>query len=182
MLPFGHVGIGTRLASPWSRRLPSWPLYLGTLVPDLIDKPAYFIACAVTGQRGEAAGLISGTRTFGHTLLLTAAIALAGLAGRSGVLKALSLGMLTHLVLDVVADGLSAFVGPPAPAGSIPGIAAVLWPALGLHFPNGLAATTDDYARLTLNPVNLTCEVIGAALLLQRWIASRPGRKLSASA
>jgi hypothetical protein len=86
MLFLAHAGIGEKLVSPWSRRLPAtmvaW-VVLGTLLPDFVDKPHYYALSWATGMRGEALGLICGTRTIGHTALFTLAIALGGWFTRS---------------------------------------------------------------------------------------------------
>ena len=42
MFFFGHLGAGSRLASPFSKGLPRGLLLLGTLLPDLIDKPLFY--------------------------------------------------------------------------------------------------------------------------------------------
>src|SRR6185312_7307809 len=102
MFVLAHLGIGLELARPWRRRLPVKPLLLGTLLPDLIDKPLYYGLAWATGRRGYAIGLISGTRTFGHTVLFAAAIAAYAAARRSKAAAAVALGCATHLILDAV--------------------------------------------------------------------------------
>jgi membrane-bound metal-dependent hydrolase YbcI (DUF457 family) len=110
MLLFGHLGIGLRLARPFGRLPLRWVL-LGTLLPDLIDKPLYYGLSTFTGLRGAELGLISGTRTFGHTgLLILLVLGFSALMrshpGRSGKTAALAVGMATHLLLDAVSERL----------------------------------------------------------------------------
>src|ERR1041385_5467328 len=72
MFVLGHIGIGRRLAAhryaAFSRR-DRWLFVLGTILPDLIDKPLYYIPSSITGKEGAALGIIAGTHSFGHTLL-----------------------------------------------------------------------------------------------------------------
>ena len=107
MIFFGHLGIGSALTRPFRRQDPyrawRWVL-LGCVAADLIDKPLYYGLSFATGLKGADLGLICGTRTLGHTLLLTGVIASAGLLKRSDRLTALAMGMLTHLALDVIFD------------------------------------------------------------------------------
>ena len=177
MLPLGHLGIGRRLVAPWTRDLPWWAILLGTVLPDLIDKPLYYGASWLTGKKGLELGLfLSGTRTFGHTLLLTGILALASRAARSGVLKAIVLGMLTHLFLDTVSDWLShAFAAPPPPGApvTIPGIAAVLWPLLGWQMPFAVAPDLGTYAANSFNWVTVIGELLGALLLVAYFRGAR---------
>ncbi len=107
MIFFGHLGIGSALTRPFRRRDPyrAWRwLLLGTLLPDLIDKPLYYGLSFATGLKSADLGLICGTRTFGHTLLLCAWIAGLGRFKRSDQFNALAMGVLTHLALDAVFD------------------------------------------------------------------------------
>src|SRR5687767_3274929 len=98
MFVFGHLGIGKTIADPTLRRysLPLAPLFIGSLLPDLIDKPLYYGLVALTGKRGAELELIHGTRTFGHTALLLLLI----LMWKRPVVRALALGVLTHIALD----------------------------------------------------------------------------------
>jgi hypothetical protein len=81
MMIFGHLGIGLRLARPFSVP-PGW-LLLGTLLPDLLDKTTYYGLSVALGARGADLGLISGTRTFGHTAAFLLLLALVGAGSRS---------------------------------------------------------------------------------------------------
>ena len=95
--------------------------FVGALLPDLIDKPLYYVPAWLTGRRGAAAGILSGTHLFAHTGLFLVVLTVAGLVTRSPPLRALAIGVATHLVLDFV--GLSMSLGT------------LLWPLFGWHFP-----------------------------------------------
>src|SRR6267143_6418479 len=131
MFGFGHLGIGSWVAA---RRVRAgqlaWVLF-GTLLADLIDKPLYYSLVLATGRRGAELGLVTGTRTFGHTLLLVVALWL--LTPRR-IGAPLALGMITHLALDELGDVLGMFV-PALGTHARPGtISAILFPFLGVRF------------------------------------------------
>jgi hypothetical protein len=164
MFPLGHLGIGTFAAARRvSRNGLPWFL-LGTLLPDLIDKPLYY---ALRLALGHPAWIVVGTRTFGHTLLFVLLL-FAVLPRRIGA--ALSLGMLTHLSLDVLGD----FVGPLVPwldqhLSSPNMLHAIFFPLLGLRFPVMPFKNALEHAATLGNPWILTGELVGAALLVWQW-------------
>ncbi len=171
MFPLGHLGFGLQVSKPFDRgrpRLPLAPLLLGTVLPDLIDKPLYYGLSALTGRRGAALGMIAGTRTFGHTLLFAGALAALGRARRSRALTALSLGCLTHIFLDIVTD--SVIRGPGF------SLKAFLWPLLGLQFPVYTYRGWHDHLLHIREPFLLVSEALGAALLIWEWRRARPAR------
>ena len=102
MLPLAHMGIGSKLVNTWSKELPRWALLAGTLLPDVIDKPLYYILFAITRLNGGHLGLINNSRTVGHTAMFLLALTLLAVTRRSRVLAALALGVATHLMLDKV--------------------------------------------------------------------------------
>src|SRR4051812_16556438 len=104
MFVFGHLGIGSKLATPWAMGLRRRWILLGTILPDLIDKPVYYGLSYARGLRGAALGLMSGTRTFGHTGALLLLMATFSILKKSRFLAALSLGMATHLLLDGITE------------------------------------------------------------------------------
>ena len=176
MLVLGHLGIGQALASPWLKRFPRtslFPFFLGTLLPDVIDKPLYYGLVAITGRYGRDLGLLAGTRTVGHTLLLTLAILGLGRWRHRSALVAISLGMATHLFLDTLSDVLGQGAGLANP-NSIPGYAAVVWPLMGVQFPVAQFATATGHVEHLLNPITVGGEIIGGALLVwQLWLSRR---------
>lgn len=165
MFIFGHLGIGLQLAKPVRRKLPLKPLLLGTLLPDLVDKPLYYGLSWATGRRGYDIGLISGTRTFGHTILFTAAIAAYAAARRSKAAAAVALGCATHLVLDAVTD---VFVRRADFSLSV-----FLWPFLGWKFPGTTYGGLGEHLGEFRRPFFLYAELIGALILFVEWYGAR---------
>ena len=124
MFLLGHVGIAKKMAArPYRRfsRADKRAFFVGVLLPDLVDKPLYYGWAWLTGKHGAAAGIISGTHLFAHTGLFLVVLALAGLVTRSQPLRALAIGVATHLALDGV--GLSM------------DLRTLLWPLFGWQFP-----------------------------------------------
>jgi hypothetical protein len=159
-----HLGIGTALARPrlHARGLP-W-LLLGTLLPDLIDKPLYYGLAMLTGRHGAQLGFVSSTRVFGHTLLL-ALVLYALLPRRIGT--PLLVGMLTHLGLDELGD----LIGRIWPSLKLvhdgPDTAhAILFPLLGPEFPVSSYASPREHLASLANVYLAASELIGAALLI----------------
>jgi hypothetical protein len=171
---FGHIGIGRKLASPWWR-LPGWAILVGTVLPDAIDKPLYYAFVAVRGREQTVAGLISGTRTFGHTGLFLLAVALLGAVRRSPWLLALALGIATHLLIDNVGDllGMTTQDGILRP---------LLWPLNGWNFPISQFNTIADHLAALKNPWILGGEVVGLALLAWDYRKSKQSRVISGEA
>src|SRR4030081_2777887 len=97
----GLLGVGSWAVARRVRAEQLAWLFCGTLLADLVDKPLYYALVLASGRRGAELGLISGTRTFGHTLLLVVALWLL-LPRRAGT--PLALGMITHLGLDELGD------------------------------------------------------------------------------
>ena len=168
MLPLGHMGIGRRLVAPWSEGLPIWPIYLGCVVPDIIDKPLYHLGKLITGHT-PVFGVITGTRTVGHTTVLAVLIGVLALWRRSNWWKALALGMASHLVLDTLGDFVNLMSPGPKSAGPSGGISAVFWPALGWSFPPARMPTFGTYAVATFSVANVLAEVTGGVLLYFDW-------------
>jgi hypothetical protein len=159
MFILGHLGLGSKLVSPWAARLPRRELLLGTLLPDLIDKPLYYGLSWLERARGAELGLISGTRTFGHTAVLLLAIAISAYFRRSPATGAIALGMATHLALDGVFDSLR---GIEVAMSLLP---AMLWPFLGRGFPVAQAEGLGEHLSALREPVLLGGEAVGVLLL-----------------
>lgn len=159
MMIFGHLGIGSFLSAPFRRGLPMRWILLGTLLPDLIDKPLYYGLSFATGKHAAELGLISGTRTFGHTALLLVAMLLIALAAKNRVLAALSIGAATHLLLDGLSDQYiraATGVNPES---------ALLWPFFTQHFPVMPFDSLQAHVAHYQNPFTVGTEVGGVALL-----------------
>jgi hypothetical protein len=170
MFVLGHLGMGLELARPFRRGLPVKPLLLGTLLPDLVDKPLYYGMSWATGRRGYDIGLISGTRTLGHTILFTAAVAAYAAARRSKAAAAVALGCATHLILDGVTD---VFVRRADFSFSV-----FAWPLLGWRFPGYMYDGIGEHLGEFRQPFFLYAELIGALCLFVEWYgARRQGRR-----
>jgi hypothetical protein len=178
---FGHLGIGTRLGAriPLASCAPRW-LVLGTLLPDLLDKPLYYGLSFATGKRAAELGLICGTRTLGHTALFGLLLfALLTCSGRRLQARALLAGLATHWLLDLGGEPAGALLlrlGLPMPIPKTGGpgtLAAVLFPALGLQFPIMPFHDASEHLAAMRNLYTVTGELLGFALL---WRALRPGQ------
>jgi hypothetical protein len=164
MVFLGHIGIGKRMARPWSHGLPVFWLVLGTVLPDLIDKPLYYGLVGLTGKHGSELGLISGTRTLGHTLILAGVVWLFSLRG-SARARALALGLLTHFALDLFGDLFE--------KGFSSALLAGFFPLFGAHFHVMPFLSPKQHLMAKLNPIALGGELLGMALLIQEWLAGR---------
>ena len=152
MFVLGHLGVGSRLLFGWRKRLPAFALYLGCLLPDLIDKPLFY-------GLGPT-DLIRGSRTFGHTGLFLLAWIVLALILRRPWATAIAAGVATHLALDIAGE----LVTGAEPDTSV--WQAIFWPVYG-RFP--LAHFTSIYEHLALSAQNLYViagEVVGGAILL----------------
>jgi membrane-bound metal-dependent hydrolase YbcI (DUF457 family) len=161
----GHLGFGLELAKPFKRDLPVRPLLLGALLPDLIDKPLYYALAAATGRRGAEIGLVSGTRTFGHTMLFLIGLALLARRRNSRALSAVALGVATHLFLDSLSDAFTRRWDFS--------LQALLWPCLGWRFPAYPYYGWQDHVAHVKEPFLLCAEIAGAAILAWEWRKAR---------
>lgn len=143
------------------RRLPVWPLVLGCLLPDVIDKPLFY---GLIFFHGFAPSPFLGSRTVGHTLLFVVVLSLSSAIFRRDWLWAVTAGVATHLLLDVAGEP---FAGH-RPESSV--WRAVFWPLLGWNFPLATYATPLEHLWVGLSQVYVLCgEAIGGAILLRAW-------------
>jgi membrane-bound metal-dependent hydrolase YbcI (DUF457 family) len=106
-------------------KLPFRWILVGTVLPDLIDKPVFFLL-----SRGfPAQGWESGKRGFAHTLVFLMVLAILARARKSPALWALTAGTATHLLLDVISKSTQ---GRATALGSL---RVLLWPFAGWSFP-----------------------------------------------
>jgi hypothetical protein len=157
----GHLGLGKTIATrPYRRfsRVERRAFFLGALLPDLIDKPLFYIPFWLTGGR-SAEGILSGTHLWAHTGLFLLASVIAALATRSLALRAVAVGVATHFVLDLV--GLTL------------GLGTLLWPLLGWRLPVFPFGGLRQHLATILNPITLAGEVIGATILWWDWRKAR---------
>jgi len=167
MFILGHLGIGNLLAKPWRKGVSLKPLLIGTLLPDLIDKPLYYIPHLLTGKRGDELGLICGTRTFGHTAIFALALLALAVIRRSRTVAALVLGVATHLLLDEVGDRI----------GVRHDVSALLWPFTGWTFPAYPHANMIQHMTTLVRPYILFGEILGGLLLIGEYLRLRQRRK-----
>lgn len=166
MFVFGHMGIGSQLVRPLRKGLPFRWLLLGTLLPDIIDKPTYYVLKLLTGKQGAELGLFSGTRLFGHTALFLLLLSAVAFARKSKILAAVALGIATHFALDLMGDYSLSSDRPDWTNG---GIVAVLFPFLGFRFPVTPFETVSEHLGTFLSPFFLWTEALGALLLSWEW-------------
>ena len=142
VLLFAHLGL--TLASG---RLMRWVdlafLALGSMLPDIIDKPLGILVFG-TAEQG---------RTFGHTLLFLMVLAILAIYLKNIRLASVSVGVLAHLVLD------SMWKSP----------AILLWPLLG-NIPPAQDLGVSDYILTLLyglrNPMIWVPEMLGLSYLI----------------
>jgi membrane-bound metal-dependent hydrolase YbcI (DUF457 family) len=142
MLLFAHLGLTLATARFISRADLAF-LALGSMLPDMIDKPLGLVAF----------GSPSMGRTFAHTLLFLLLLAAISIYSRDIRLISLSWGVLVHLVLD------SMWNSP----------ATLLWPLQG-NFPETVLLDTLSYLEMLFSglgdPGILIPEVLGLAYLI----------------
>src|SRR5437016_2836540 len=83
MFVFGHIGFGRTMIGSKGRALPAFPLVVGMLLPDIIDKSLYY---------SQVSTFITCTRTFGHTALFFGTLFGIGVLTRSRGWLALAIG------------------------------------------------------------------------------------------
>ncbi len=179
MWVFGHLGIGSKLVAPMARRLPYGWLLFGAILPDLIDKPLYYAMSIATGRTGAGIGLISCTRTIGHTALFALGLAALATWRKSRVLAALSLGVASHLALDGFQDYWAHRVqGVPGESSLV---LAALFPFFEARFGIQPFPSFSEHLKSGGRPLLLLTEGIGIAILAwdyskRRWRPKRPLR------
>lgn len=163
MWVFGHLGIGSKLAAPFSRKLPYAWVLVGTLLPDLIDKPLYYGFALATGRSGFDIGLISCSRTLAHTAIFVFVLSVIAFARKSTIFAALSIGVATHLVLDGFQDyWLIEVLGQPGESSLR---LAALFPFYENRFGNYPFESVMDHLKSSIRTVTIIAEAIGVAIL-----------------
>ena len=173
MLPLGHLGIGSWLTKPltrpWraaNRRLFLWVL-LGTLLPDLIDKPLFHLTQAlVRSGTLESAAWVTSSRTIGHTAILLIAFSFVAWGRKSRSAFAVALGMASHLLLDNFMDRWTGV--QPSSA-----FMALVFPLIEGRFADApFEDISGHLAQILDQPQLIGPEILGAFLLtidLIRW-------------
>jgi hypothetical protein len=166
----GHAGIGPRLLGSLRQRLPPKWLVLGCLLPDLIDKPLFYV---LLWAHGHADPVISGSRSIGHTGLFLLLLFLVALIARRPWSWALFAGVATHLALDI---GGELITGADAESSIW---LAILYPLYG-RFPLAHFGSLFEHLWLSARNVYVVAgELIGGAILLSEWLAVRRRRQSS---
>jgi len=168
MFPLGHLGIGTRILPARIRdRLPWAWFALGCLLPDLLDKPVFLAARIARHLGPEHLDALRGSRLLGHSLFLLALLTVAALWLRSTPLVAVSWGVGTHLLLDLLPDLFS--------GSRIQWPTWLLWPIFGVGFPFDAPRTVVrglDFEGI----VYRAGELVGASLLVLEYARRRRAR------
>ena len=174
MFIFGHLGIGSKLVSRWRKMVPLWALLLGTILPDLIDKPLYHGLAFFIGHDAARQSIVSGTRTFGHTALFLGVIVAFAYFRNSPVWKAIALGVASHLLIDNIGDKIQLSFGLFSPS-SPSALHALCWPLLGWTFPVYPLAFSTSLSHLSTlrDPWIIGGEIVGFCILVWDLIARR---------
>jgi hypothetical protein len=120
----------------------------------------------LTGKRGFELGLISGTRTFGHTGLFLLFIILLAIFLKSRVLAALAVGVMTHLLLD---NFVESFVHTDPETQFL----ALLFPFRGFKFPLLPCHGLQEHLYTLWNGFTLWGELIGGSILVWDYWKSK---------
>lgn len=161
MFPLAHLGIGSAVTRLVPVKLPFRWVLVGTVLPDLIDKPVFFFL----GRGFPEAGWEAGKRGFAHTLVFLLLLAAFSRARKSPALWAVTAGTATHLVLDVISKSTE---GSSTALGSL---RVLVWPFAGWSFPT-LSHGMHGIAIWTF-------ELIGLGLLVLQVFMGRRGRQPS---
>jgi hypothetical protein len=155
MFPLAHLGIGSTMTRLCPVKLPFRWVLVGTVLPDLIDKPIFFILSRCCAQAGWEAG----KRGFAHTLVFLLLLATISRLRKSPPLWGVSAGAATHLVLDVISKSTA---GSATALGSLQ---VLFWPLTGWSFPT--------LSHGMHGVVIWTFELIGTGLLVLQFSMQR---------
>jgi len=175
MFVFGHLGIGAGLVHLAKRDWSLAAVLVGTLLPDLIDKPLFYALVRTGALPSAACTLLAGTRTIGHTFALTLFVSAIGAWRRAPALRAIAAGMASHIGLDVVSDALAAKLAHvPFSVHGSGAWRAAFFPLAGTPFSASPRVNFFDHF-LTVVRTHVPTEVLGLAILgvLLRASASR---------
>jgi LexA-binding, inner membrane-associated putative hydrolase len=176
MFIFGHLGFGWKIAQPVSQKRYSVPwILLGTLLPDLIDKPIYYGSSWLTGKNGAELGIFAGTRTIGHTGLFLCLLIFLAYRFKDGkarvALQSLCIGVSTHLLLDNLGDALRLM--------SSDNLRVFAWPLSGFQFPSYPYTGVKNHLSILTEPYFFITEGLGAAILLWEGMKFRRSSAVS---
>ncbi len=180
MFVLGHAVLGTALVRRWVEPVPLGWIVFGTLLPDLIDKPLYYSLYFYsrwfgTGLHGAGLGLISGTRTIGHTALFLVAVLLLAALWRRHAAWGVAAGVASHLFLDNLGDAF----GTRQPSDGPTTFDGLVFPLHGVHFPISSFGTVGDHVRSFARVYVLVGEALGLVILAW-WLTARKRRRSAA--
>jgi membrane-bound metal-dependent hydrolase YbcI (DUF457 family) len=166
MYPLGHLGIGTWILPARIRDSLRWPWFaFGCLLPDLLDKPIFVVARIVRHAGPISLAALHTSRLFGHSLFFLGMLVLVTAAfPRAKWARAVTWGVATHLVLDLIPDLIS--------GSRLQWPTWLLWPIFRWHFPfdtQRIVVAGFDFEGL----VYLLGEAVGAALLAMHYARRR---------
>ena len=160
MFFLGHLGIGTRIVSRFSTESLFSFVLLGTITPDLIDKPLYYLLSWYTGKKGMELGLISGGRTFAHTGVFLLSLGVLSQLFQSKKLKSLCFGIATHFLLDCTGSSFYAPLNFELVRRNL------FWPFSGWKFPTIPYSHLVDHLNLLDRPLQICAEGVGLIFLI----------------
>ncbi|MBN1323445.1 MAG: metal-dependent hydrolase [Methanotrichaceae archaeon] len=106
MLLFAHVGLTLAFAEMMRRavglRLPIVPLAIGSMLPDLIDKPLGYILYGTPAMG----------RIYAHTFLFLLLLFILMISLKNRLILAIFFGVLSHLILDTIWRSPKIFLWP----------------------------------------------------------------------
>lgn len=165
MFVFGHLGIGAGLVHLARRDWSLAGVLVGTLLPDLIDKPLFYALVRTSALPSAACSLLAGTRTIGHTLALTLLLSAVGAWRSWPALHATAASMASHIGLDVVSDALTAkFAHVPFSVHGSGAWRAAFFPLAGTPFCASPRVDFFDHF-LAVVRMHVPTEVLGLAIL-----------------
>ncbi len=169
MFLFAHLGIGFEVAKiGWAKRRPDLSVpyvLLGTVLPDMIDKPIYYVSHDLLRAEGAFADFYAGTRGIAHTFLFAVLLIASVAMTKNKKILALTIGIATHLILDIANDLVY---------GRATDLRIFLWPFFGWNFPPAKFATLGAHIHFWFEPISLITEVVGLFLLWRRFKRREP--------
>lgn len=125
MFPLAHLGIGSAVARLCPVKFRFRWILLGTLLPDLIDKPVFLLLSRYFHETGWEAG----KRGFAHTLVFLVLLGVISRHRQSLAWWAVTAGTATHLVLDVISKSTE------GRSTAVASLRVLFWPFAGWSFP-----------------------------------------------
>ena len=163
MYPIAHVGIGSLiiLKSHFKKctGIKLTPLFFGTLLPDLIDKPIFYFGKYLQVFNYSVLPA-AGSRNYSHTILFSTIFFGISARLRSKVLLAISLGVISHQLIDVLSDIIIAWDIKAIP------LKLIFWPLYGTGFQKASFANFSEHLKFWVSPYELIGEAVGLICLI----------------